>query len=117
MELLRSCPCPVWLIGRRPGPHTPWRVVAAINVNPDDATEQQLNETVLEWALMLKDVAGADLTLLHAWTAFAASVLRSHVPEHEFVEYIETARRTAEDAMQTFTHRHADRLNGVLDQR
>src|SRR5687767_11949713 len=31
MELLRSCPCPVWLIGRRPSRHTPWRLVAAVN--------------------------------------------------------------------------------------
>src|SRR5687767_2528584 len=43
MELLRLCPCPVWLIGRRPSRHTPWRLVAAVNPNPDDAMEQQLN--------------------------------------------------------------------------
>jgi nucleotide-binding universal stress UspA family protein len=113
MELLRACPCPVWLIGPRPASHAPWRVAAAINPNPDDATEQQLNETVLEWALMLKHVTGADLALLHAWTPFGASVLRSHVPEHEFVEYIDAARRTAEDTMQAFTKAHADRLHGV----
>jgi hypothetical protein len=47
MELLRMCPCPVWLIGGRPGHHTPWRVAAAINPNPDDAAEQQLDATVL----------------------------------------------------------------------
>jgi nucleotide-binding universal stress UspA family protein len=113
MELLRSCPCPVWLIGRRPGPHTPRRIAAAINPNPNDPTELQLNVTLLEWALMLRDVTGADLTLVHAWTAFGASVLRSRVPEHEFVEYIEAARQTAEAAIETFTKIHADRLNGV----
>jgi nucleotide-binding universal stress UspA family protein len=113
MELLRSCPCPVWLIARRPARHTPWRLAAAINPDSDDAAEQQLNETVLEWALMLKDVTGADLTLLHAWAAFGASVLRSHVPEHEFVEYIEAARRTAEEAMRAFTRAHAERLDRV----
>jgi nucleotide-binding universal stress UspA family protein len=113
MELLRLCPCPVWLIGRRPGPHTPWRIAAAINPSPDDSTEQQLNVTVLEWALMLKDVTGAHLTLLHAWTAFGESLLRSQVPEHEFVEYIDAARRAADDAMQAFATTHADRLKGV----
>jgi nucleotide-binding universal stress UspA family protein len=113
MELLRSCPCPVWLIGRRSGPHTPWRVAAAIDPNPAEATEQRLNETVLDWALLLKDVSDAEVTLLHAWAPFAASVLRSRVPEDEFVEYIEATRRTAEDAMQTFAKAHADRLEGV----
>jgi nucleotide-binding universal stress UspA family protein len=113
MELLRLCPSPVWLIGRRASPHNPWRVAAAINPNQDDVTEHQLNESVLEWALMLKDATGADLTLLHAWTVFGASVLRSRVPEHEFVAYVETARRTAEEAMGTFAKAHADRLNDV----
>jgi nucleotide-binding universal stress UspA family protein len=113
MELLRLCPCPVWLIRHHPGGRPPWRVVAAIDPNPDDETEQQLNATVLEWALMLRDIAGADVTLLHAWTAFGAGVLRSRMPEHEFLEYIAAARRTAENAMQTFTKPHADRLNGV----
>jgi nucleotide-binding universal stress UspA family protein len=113
MELLRLCPCPVWLIGRRPGPHTPWRVAAAIDPNPDEAIEQQLNEIVLDWALMLRDLAGAELTLLHAWTAFGASVLRSRMSERELAEYVEAARRAAADAMQMFASTHADRLDGV----
>jgi nucleotide-binding universal stress UspA family protein len=113
MELLRLCPCPVWLIGRRPSPHTPWRLVAAINPNPDDATEQQLNVTVVEWALMLRDITGAHLTLLHAWSVFGGSILRSRLPEHEFLEYIDSARRASEDAMAAFAKPLADRLNGV----
>jgi nucleotide-binding universal stress UspA family protein len=48
-----------------------------------------------------------------AWTAFGARVLRSRVPEHEFVEYIDAARRAVDDAMQTFTTTHADRLKEV----
>ena len=113
MELLRLSPCPVWLIGPRPSRHTPWRLVAAINPNPGDATEQQLNLMVVEWALRLRDIAGADLTLLHAWTVFGGSVLRSRLPEHEFLEYVESARRASQDAMATFTKPLADRLSGV----
>jgi nucleotide-binding universal stress UspA family protein len=116
MELLRLCPCPVWLIGRRPSPHTPWRLVAAINPNPGDTTEQQLNLTVVEWALMLRDITGADLTLLHAWTVFGGSVLRSRLPEHEFFEYVESARRGAQEAMAAVTRSLADRLDGVAIQ-
>ena len=50
------CPCPVWLIGRRLPARMPWRIVAAINPTHESPTEQQLNETVLEWALTLKDM-------------------------------------------------------------
>jgi nucleotide-binding universal stress UspA family protein len=113
MELLRLCPCPVWLIGPRPSPHTPWRIAAAIDPTPEDATEQQLNVTVVEWALMLRDVTGADLTLLHAWTVFGGSVLRSRLPEDEFVEYVARARRAAQDAVAAFAKPLADRLSGV----
>jgi nucleotide-binding universal stress UspA family protein len=88
-------------------------MAAAINPDPEDPREQRLNEAVLEWALLLRSVTGAVLTLVHAWTAFGASALSSRVPEHEFVEYVEAARRTAEDAMKTFTATRADRLDGV----
>jgi nucleotide-binding universal stress UspA family protein len=113
MELMRVCPCPVWLIGRRSSPHTPWRLAAAINPNPDDPTEQQLNATLVEWALLLRNSTGADLTLLHAWSLFGGSVLRSRLPESEFLEYVERARRVAQDAMTAFTTPLADRLQGV----
>ncbi len=115
MELLRLCPCPVWLIGRR-SPHTPRRLVAAINPNPDDETEQLLNGAVVEWALMLRDISGGELTLLHAWTVFGGSVLRSRLPEHEFLECVEGARRMSQDAMAAFTAPLAGRLNGVTVQ-
>jgi universal stress protein E len=116
MELLRQCPCPVWLIGPRPSPHTPWRLVAAINPNPDDATEQELNRMVVEWALTLRDLTAADLTLLHAWTVFGGSVLRSRLPEQEFLDYVESARSASQDAMAAFAKPLTDRLNGVTMQ-
>ena len=116
MELLRQCPCPVWLIGPRPSPHTPWRLVAAINPNPDDATEQELNRMVVEWALTLRDLTGANLTLLHAWTVFGGSVLRSRLPEQEFLDYVESARCASQDAMAAFAKPLADRLHGVTMQ-
>ncbi|RPI57701.1 MAG: hypothetical protein EHM55_00785 [Acidobacteria bacterium] len=56
MELLRQCPCPVWLIGRRGSPSARWRILAAIHANPSDAAEQELNGTILDWALTLKAV-------------------------------------------------------------
>jgi nucleotide-binding universal stress UspA family protein len=112
MELLRSCPCPVWLLGRRAEGHRPWRVAAAIQPSPE-ASDPQLTATILDWALLLRDVAGAEVTLLHAWAAYGAAVLRSRLPAQEFADYIEAARRTADDAMRAFTGAHAGRLAGV----
>ena len=65
MELLRQCPCPVWLIGAHP-PHHPLRVVAAVHANPEDPTEQALNATILEWGLTLKRWQNELFQLMHA---------------------------------------------------
>jgi nucleotide-binding universal stress UspA family protein len=111
MELLRLCPCPVWLVGR--SQRSPSRILAAIHVDRADAVEQRLNTTILEWALTLKALVRAELTLVQAWTAFGASVLRSRMSQDEFVEFMETTGRAAEEAMAAFIEPFTDRLAGV----
>lgn len=112
MELLRQCPCPVWLIG--PGTlHSPWRILAAIHANPAEATEQALNESIVDWALTLKGFGEAQLTVLQAWIPFGASVLRSHLPSDEYAAFVEAARRAEEDALHTSLRPFRDRLTNV----
>lgn len=113
MELLRSCPCPVWLIGPRDASAVPWRILAAVHANPDDAAEQELNRTILEWALTLKSFGEADLTLLQAWTAYGANLLRTRMSHQEFTEFIGSARRTADEALSGLVASFAPRLEGV----
>jgi universal stress protein E len=112
MELLRHAPCPVWLIGPRP-PHEPWRIAAAIHANPDDANEQRLNATILEWALTLKTLCDAHLTLLQAWTAYGASLLESRLRPEDFAAFVDAARRTDDAALTAFLEPYRDRLTGV----
>jgi universal stress protein E len=89
------------------------RIVAAIHADTSEATEQAINTTILEWALMLKERARAELTLLQAWTVFGGSVLRSRLPHDEFAEYVEVARRGAEEGMAVLTEPFQNRLVGV----
>jgi nucleotide-binding universal stress UspA family protein len=112
MELLRHCPCPVWLIG--PGaPHRPWRILAAIHSDPADPTEQALNGTTLEWALTLKAFGDAQLTLLQAWTPFAAKVLRSRMPPEEFAAMVEAGRDAENKALTELLTPFGPRLTDV----
>jgi len=113
MELLRHCPCPVWLIARRGSPSARWRILAAIHANPGDAAEQELNGTILDWALTLKAFGDAELTLLQAWTPYGASLLRSRMSPDEFTEFIEAARRTEDEALAGFIEPFTDRLTDV----
>ena len=116
MDPLRHCPCPVRLIGHHDLQPSPWRIVAAIHANPSETTEQTLNATILRCALILKDVDGAKLTVVQAWTAFGAEMLRSHMSSDDFAEFVGAARRTAQEAMGTITDRFKDRLTGVAVQ-
>lgn len=112
MELLRQCPCPVWLVARHE-PRRPWRILGAVHAGAQDEVEQALNETILDWALMLHGFGDAQLTILQAWTAYGASILKSHMPPEEFTEFVESARRSEEDALARFVKPFAARLANV----
>ncbi len=113
MEILRQCPCPVWLVGRRGSLHGRWRILAAIHANLDDAAEQELNGTILDWALTLKAFGDAELTLLHAWTPYGASLLRSRMSSDEFADFLRTARESEDQALSGLLAPFRDRLTGV----
>ena len=113
MELLRQCPCPVWLIGRHRSSRGPWRILAAIHANPNDAAEQELNRTILDWALMLKAFGDAELTLLQAWTPYGASLLGARMSPDEFTGFVEAARRIEDQALSALIEPFKDRLTEV----
>jgi nucleotide-binding universal stress UspA family protein len=113
MELLRQCPCSVWLIGRHIPSDRPWRLLAAIHANPSDPGEQVLNRTILEWGLALKVLGGAQLTLLQAWTPYGASLLRSRMSSEEFAEFIEAERHAEDEALSGLLEPFKDRLTDV----
>jgi universal stress protein E len=113
MELLRLCPCPVWLVG----PHGPRadrpHILAAVNANPDDAAEQALNTSIIEWALTLSALAGAQLTVLQAWLPYGASLLRSRMTPDEYRTFVDEARRKEREALSTVVEPFGDRLRDV----
>ena len=110
MELLRLCPCPVWLAGaqKRQGPAL--RILAAIHANPGDPTEQQLNESILDLALTMTELLGGRLSIVQAWIAFGETLLASHMPPHELKEYVESTRAREQEALSALTQAVAGRL-------
>ncbi len=94
MQLLRKCPCPVWLVGpdRRPN----GRVLAAVDPNPEDETEQALNTSILETALWLVEQEAHELVVLHVWNAFGQELLAPHAEQADIDTYVNAARDTAQ---------------------
>lgn len=113
MELLRHCPCPVWLIDARSRVADKWRILATIRATGAEPEERELNAHILEWALLLKSQTDAELTVLQAWAPYGASLLRSRMSPDEFSEFLETSRRTEDKALSGFLAPYKERLTGV----
>ncbi len=100
MNLLRQCPCPVWLA--KPQAEKSYRRILAA-VDTDDAypsaelkSRHALNQQVLEIASSLALSDFAELHVVHAWWAIGESAMRGafmRTPEAKIVAYVEQVRR------------------------
>jgi universal stress protein E len=113
MELLRQCPCPVWLVGPTGRSH-PRRILAAVHANPDDPVEQRLNGRILDLALDLAHDEHARLTVLQAWEAFGESTIRGYMSRADAARFVAEAHRVASDDFGAFVTTFGDRLGGCV---
>jgi universal stress protein E len=74
MHLMRKCPCPVWVMS--PAQHHKYtRVLAAVDPVTSDETHQALNIRIMELAISMARIEGAELHVVHAWVPFPKAVL------------------------------------------
>lgn len=108
-HLLRKCPCPVWL--RKPGaPHAIGKVLAAVDVDLDDASEPEtlelLNIRVMQTAARMSPISEAMVGVLHAWDAPGEGLVRlwasgpdSRVAAETYVASIHASRARAVEGL------------------
>ncbi len=108
MQLLRKCPCPVWLVGASADPYR--RLVAAVDPAPDDPVEQRLNQKILELALFLAETDGAELVVLHVWDAFGEELVGLHAGPEEVRAYVAAARAAAQADLDALLEPYRARL-------
>ncbi len=83
LRLLRSCPCPVWLI--KPDTKDEFhRVVAAVDAGTCDEPHRVLNRAVLDLAASLAEEEGSTLDIVYAWNIFGENLLRDRMRPEEF---------------------------------
>lgn len=74
LRLMRLCPCPVLVL--KPAQQRHLRnVLAAVDVDPDDATKNALNATLLDLSSSLASLEHGHLHVVHAWTLYGESLL------------------------------------------
>jgi nucleotide-binding universal stress UspA family protein len=94
MQLLRKCPCPVWLVGPSTRPK-PRRIVAAIDAGATEPMETALNRAILDLAVTIRDVEASHLTVVYAWSAFGYEFLQRRLSANELTAFLDTTRATA----------------------
>ena len=111
MNVLRKCPCPVWLLKPR-GPKTYRRILAAVDV--DDAyppkemeSRRALNREVIELAGSLALAESAELHVVHAWDVIGESTMRHGA-------FMRTSELKVDAWMEQVKQRHAANLDELM---
>lgn len=75
LQLLRKCPCPVWVI-HPAQPKRLSRILAAVDPDPLDVVRDGVNTQVMELAISLAELNGSELHVVHAWQPLDQMLLR-----------------------------------------
>lgn len=112
MELLRKCPCPVFLVRHGGGgPHP--RIVAAVNASTEETSERALNVKIVEMGLRIAELEGGVPMLLQAWVPFAERMVRSHSSDDAFAAYVENVRQRTAGDLRLLAQSFGGRLSGA----
>ncbi len=94
MQLLRKCPCPVWLAGSASRPR-PRRIMAAIDAGSTEPGEAALNRAILDLAVTIRDLETAHLTVVYAWSAFGYEFLQRRLSAKDLTAFMDATRTAA----------------------
>ncbi len=75
MQLMRACPCPVWLI--KPTHRKKYaRILAAVDPDPSDEQKRRLDTLVMDLATSLAELEHSELHVAHTWVLYSEPVLK-----------------------------------------
>jgi len=96
MHLLRKCPCPVWII--KPAKKKNYaRILAAVDPDPNEPANAELNKTILELSTSLAVREKSELHIVHAWSMSYERALRSgrpNIPKKEIDSLLRDVRKS-----------------------
>jgi nucleotide-binding universal stress UspA family protein len=112
LQLLRTCPCPVWLVAPQPT-HPPRRLLAAVDAADPSEEAAALGRTIMTLAGALRTLEQGELTVLHVWQLFGRSLLESRMTAGELDASIAAARDEAARMLDGFRARLGDLAAGA----
>lgn len=106
MQLMRKCPCPVWVVKpTRKRRYT--RVLAAVDPSRTEPEERSLNRKILELGNSLAAHDKGEFHVVHAWMLFGESLLRAGGHPQ---------RADVEGELRTLRAKHLSQLEELLEE-
>ncbi|SHF97644.1 Nucleotide-binding universal stress protein, UspA family [Microbulbifer donghaiensis] len=117
MELLRKCPCPVWLCRPITDSHKKIDVAVAVDPECDEASAYDLAIRLLRWSRTLADTCSGELHIISCWDYDVDEYLRHNFPlsasDEELDKATEAARSKHRSKLDVLIH--ASGIGGKLD--
>lgn len=105
MDLLRKCPCPVWLSRPISKPRQNIKIAVAVDPNNENEQGQILSKTLLNLARSLADDCSGTLHIVSCWQYEFEDYLQNNpwikVPQTDIESAVYNARNDHFDALQT----------------
>lgn len=100
IKLLRQCPCPVWVM-RAKGAGQYQRILAAVDPDPHDYENEQINMKILDIASSMAHLENSKLHIVHAWNLYGERIFRmSHGhSSSEFNTILEEVKKAHEESL------------------
>jgi nucleotide-binding universal stress UspA family protein len=105
IELLRKCPCAVWLVCPDASPRIK-HVLACVNTNDEGEVTNELAESVFEISRSISHQHGADFSLVQAWSIDAERSLRKRMSDEEFEQLQRTRLAVTRKRLDRFLAAH-----------
>ena len=110
LHLMRKCPCPLWIV--KPNGSTRYeRILAAVDTNPLNPGEDELNRLIMDLATSIAQLEGSELHVVHAWELQGDDWMAARVAlsDHQVTSIIQEVRSRHETAFNDLLSRYAPR--------
>lgn len=97
LNLLRKCPCPLWLVHPDGGSRYE-RILAALHLDPENDESTALDRSILDLATSLAALHGSEVHAAHCYDPMAGGWLEHRLGDEAYQRWLESARTSASEA-------------------
>ncbi len=105
IQLLRKCPCPVWIVKPDTTPKFQ-HILGAVDPASHDDQHVSLNNEIIELARAIAAAEDSQFSIIHAWSIYGEQMLKSRMQAEDFEELEVLSCRRVEDSLNKLLEAH-----------